>query len=132
MNIESVKLRISKLTQESEFARFFIVGVIATIIHYGIYYALLQFISSPSVGYTIGYGVSLIVNFYLTHIFTFKTTVSTKRTIGFVLSHVLNYTLHIVFLNLYLYLGFSKALAPAPVYATVVPINFILLRYFFK
>lgn len=119
-------------SKKMEFVRFFIVGVIATIIHYGVYYIFLGLIISPSISYSIGYAVSLFFNFYLTHIFTFRTEISFKRTFGFFFSHLVNYLLHILFLNVYLYIGFSKLLAPLPVYATVVPINFILLRTFFK
>lgn len=123
---------IQKISENRDFIRFVIVGIIATVIHYGVYFLCLTFIKSVSFSYTIGYLVSLAINFYLTHKYTFKVNMNFKRSIGFLSSHAINYGLHIVFLNLYLYLGFSKLTAPIPVYVTVVPINFLILRYFLK
>ena len=56
-----------------EFIRFGVVGVLATALHYGIYYFLQSFIN-VNVAYTTGYVISFIVNFYLTSYFTFGTT----------------------------------------------------------
>ena len=42
------------------------------------------------------------------------------------------YLLHVAFLNLFLWLGVSKSLAPIPVFAIVIPINFLLVRFVFK
>ena len=46
-----------------EFIRFGVVGVLATALHYGIYYFLQSFIN-VNVAYTTGYVISFIVNFY--------------------------------------------------------------------
>ena len=54
-----------------EFIRFGVVGVLATALHYGIYYFLQSFIN-VNVAYTTGYVISFIVNFYLTSYFTFE------------------------------------------------------------
>jgi len=123
---------IRNILSNRDFIRFVVVGIIATIIHYGVYYLFLKVLNSTSIAYTIGYLVSLALNFYLTHIYTFKVDINLKRSIGFLGSHALNYILHILFLNFYIYLGFSNLFAPIPVYATVIPINFLILRYFFK
>ena len=50
--------------------RFALVGVIATLLHYGIYY-FLQRVINVNIAYTIGYVLSFLVNFYLTAYFTF-------------------------------------------------------------
>lgn len=123
---------IQKISENRDFIRFVIVGVIATIIHYGVYFLCLTLIKTISISYSLGYLISLAFNFYLTHRYTFKVNMNLKRSIGFLSSHAINYGLHIVFLNIYLYLGFSKLTAPIPVYMTVVPINFLILRYFLK
>jgi len=123
---------IRNILSNRDFIRFVIVGIIATIIHYGVYYLFLKVLNSTSIAYTIGYLVSLALNFYLTHIYTFKVDINLKSTAGFLGSHAINYILHILFLNFYMYLGFSNLFAPIPVYATVIPINFLILRYFFK
>lgn len=114
-----------------EFVRFAIVGLIATGIHYGIYYLLNLFIN-VNVAYTIGYLVSWFVNLYLTAHFTFKSTLSFKKGAGFAVSHLINYLLHMLFLNLFLVVGVSEEIAPLFVFAVVIPINFLLVRFVFK
>lgn len=113
-----------------QFIRFGIVGMLMTLLHYGIYWLLIHYIN-VSVSYTIGYVLSFIVNFYLTSFFTFKSKPTIKRGAGFLLSHGMNYLLHIVLLNVFLYMGLNKTLAPIPVFCIVIPINFILVRYVF-
>ena len=114
-----------------EFIRFAIVGVISTGIHYGSYY-LLNLVINVNIAYTIGYVVAWFVNFYLSAHFTFKSETSVKRGLGFAISHGINYVLHIVLLNLFLWIGISEMLAPIPVYCIAVPVNFVLVRYVFK
>ena len=114
-----------------EAIRFCIVGVLATIVHYGLY-LLLKPTINVSVAYTIGYAVSFIGNFILTNIYTFKTKATAKKGVGFVVCHVINYLLHIGLLNLFIWIGISSSLAPIPVYCIVVPINFLLVRKVIK
>lgn len=114
-----------------QFMRFCIVGVIATAFHYGIYWVLYRYINY-SIAYTIGYIISLICNFVLTSFFTFRTSTSVRKGVGFFVSHVVNYTLHIILLNAVLSFGIEKNWAPLPVFCIVVPVNFMLLRYVFN
>ena len=114
-----------------EAIRFCIVGVLATIVHYGIY-LLLKGVINVSVAYTIGYVISFIGNFVLTNVYTFKTQATAKKGIGFVICHVINYLLHIGLLNVFIWMGVPSALAPIPVYCIVVPVNFLLLRNLLK
>ena len=114
-----------------EFIRFGVVGVLATALHYGIYYFLQSFIN-VNVAYTTGYVISFIVNFYLTSYFTFGTTPSWKKLVGMGGAHLVNYLLHIILLNVFLYLGVSKAWAPVPVVAIAIPVNFLFVRFVFK
>jgi putative flippase GtrA len=118
-------------TKVHEFVRYCIVGVIATAIHYSVYYVLQKHIN-VNIAYTIGYLTSFICNYFMTSHFTFRSSPSVKNALGFGTGHLLNYTLHIVLLNFYLYLGVSKLIAPFFVLAIVVPTNFIVLRFFFK
>lgn len=120
-----------------EFVRFCIVGIIATAMHYGLYMLLINIVHIPAewwtnLAYTIGYVVSWCCNLWLTANFTFKESISMKRGIGFAVSHGVNYLLHVLFLNGFLWLGVSDKWAPIPVYCLVVPINFILVRTLFK
>lgn len=109
-----------------EAIRFCIVGVLATIVHYGIY-LLLKGVINVSVAYTIGYVISFIGNFVLTNVYTFKTQATAKKGIGFVICHVINYLLHIGLLNVFIWMGVPSSLAPIPVYCIVVPVNFLLV-----
>lgn len=115
----------------SEFIRFVIVGIIATIIHYGLYFILQQIID-VNIAYTIGYVCSFVANFYLTAYFTFRKKPSWNKAFGFGGAHLCNYLLHIGLLNLFLWLGVNKPLAPFPVFAIAIPINFLLVRFVFK
>lgn len=114
-----------------EFARYCTVGVIATGIHYGVYY-LLQVYMNVNVAYTMGYLTSFVCNFFMTSYFTFRSSPSTKKALGFGGSHLVNYLLHMGLFNLFLYLHVSKELAPLLVLALVVPTNFLLLRLVFR
>lgn len=111
--------------------RFCIVGGIATVVHYGIYLLLNLWIWTW-LAYTIGYLLSFCMNYVLTNYFTFKTKPTVKNGAGFALSHAINYGLHIGLLELFLWIGIAEWLAPIPVYCIVIPINFLLVRYFFK
>ena len=110
-----------------EAIRFCVVGVLATIVHYGIY-LLLKGVINVSVAYTIGYVISFIGNFVLTNVYTFKTQATAKKGIGFVICHVINYLLHIGLLNVFIWMGVPSSIAPIPVYCIVVPVNFLLVR----
>ena len=114
-----------------EFLRFAVVGVVATCIHYGLYYVLQKHIN-VNIAYTIGYLLSFVCNFYLTSYFTFRVKPSFGKLFGLGGAHVVNYLLHIVLLNLFLYIGVSKEFAPIPVFVIVVPLNFLLVRFVFK
>ena len=120
-----------------EFFRFCLVGLVATAIHYGLYLLLVKLVQIEkdwwtNLAYSIGYLISWFCNLFLTARFTFHEQVSVKRGVGFAVSHGVNYLLHILFLNLFIWIGMPKQWAPIPVYCIVVPINFILVRTVFK
>lgn len=118
-----------------EFIRFCIVGVIAAGIHYLVYY-ILQFLSGGSlwlsIAYTIGYVVSLVCNFFMTTYFTFRSKVSVGKAAGFSVSHIINYTLHIVLFNLFISLGVHRLIAPILVLMIAVPTNFTILHFVYR
>lgn len=111
--------------------RFGIVGAVATALHYGIY-LLLQSVMEVNIAYTIGYVLSFLANFYLTAYFTFRSAPSWKKLTGMGGAHVVNYLLHLVLLNLFLWLGIKEEWAPFPVFAIAVPVNFLLVRWVFN
>lgn len=129
--------RISSNQKLMEFFRWGIVGVIATAIHYGIYYLLKEFVTPQTefwlnVDYTLGYIISFFGNFFLSAYFTFHEKPSLKKGFGFGIAHAINYGLHILFLNVFLLIGFSSTIAPIFVFILVVPINFLMVRFVFK
>jgi putative flippase GtrA len=110
--------------------RFGIVGVVCTILHYGIY-LLLHSLIGANPAYIVGYLLSFVLNFYLTAYFTFKTGPSWSKLFGMAGAHGVNFLLHLALLNLFLYVGVPEQLAPFPVFAIAIPINFLLVRFVF-
>lgn len=112
-----------------EFVRFIIVGVIATVIHYSIYCLLWRFFGKElNLAYTLGYGISLFFNFITSNYFTFKTSVSVKRGVKFVIAHCINYLIQIGLLNMYINIGAPSIIAPIFVFMVATPLNFIMVR----
>lgn len=114
-----------------EFLRFACVGLVATALHYGLYFVL-QYVINVNVAYTLGYAISFVANFYLTAYFTFGRKPSWGKALGFGGAHLVNYLLHIVFLNLFLWMGIPQTVAPLPVFAIAIPVNFLLVRFVFN
>jgi len=114
-----------------EVMRFGIVGIIATVLQYLVYLLSLQWLN-PSIAITTGYIVSFLFNFYASTHFTFRVKANAKHGVGFALSHVVNYLLQMATLNLFIWLGVSKQLAPIPMFCICVPVNFLLVRFFLK
>ena len=101
----------------AQFLRFCINGVIAASIHYGIYY-LLQLWTDVNIAYTAGYLISFVYNFIATNYFTF--------------SHGVNYFLHIVLFNLFLFLGVHRLVAPPLVMGVAMLVQFTILKLVFS
>lgn len=114
-----------------EIIRFILIGGLAATIHYGVY-LLLDLWVDVNLAYTLGYLVSFIANYYLSNYFTFQTRPSIKNGLGFITSHLINYCLQMLLLNLFLWLGVPTAFAPIFVFSITVPVNFILVRYALK
>lgn len=114
-----------------ELLRFGVVGITATVLQYGVYRAALCRLDH-NLAMTIGYVVSFIFNFFASTRYTFRIDETTGRGLGFALSHVVNYLLQMATLNLFIGVGLSKSLAPVPMFAVCVPINFVLVRFFLK
>jgi len=114
-----------------EIARFCIVGCLAVAIQYAVYLLLVSRLS-PTLSNTVAYIVSFVFNYLASTLFTFRTRFSVGRVAGFAFSHVINYALQTLFLNLFIRLGVGKELALLPMFAICVPINFLLVRHFLR
>ena len=125
------KCRIENKNKLLEFSRFIVVGIIATIIHYSIYLSLLKLLET-NISYFIGYILSLLFNYLLTSFFTFKRRPNYSHVIGFLFSHCINYFIHISLLNIYIYLGINREVAPILIYPIAILVNFVLLKRIFK
>ena len=112
-----------------EIVRFIIVGGLATAIQYGVY-LLMLFWLQPLWANTIGYLVSFTFNYIASTRYTFRVKSTTKRGLGFVFSHIVNYLLQTLTLHAFLLLGLDKKIAMIPMFAICVPINFVLVRFF--
>lgn len=117
--------------QLGEVIRFGIVGVLATLLQYAIYWVLIHWLA-PTISMTIGYAISFAFNFVASTRYTFRVEASAKRGAGFALSHAVNYVLQMLMLNLAIWLGVSKQWAPIQMFCVCVPVNFLLVRFFLK
>lgn len=114
-----------------EVVRFIIVGTTATFLQYAIYWVLIHWLN-PTLSLTIGYVLSFVFNFFASTKFTFRVKSNVRHGAGFAFSHGVNYLLQMLSLNFFLWLGVSKEIAPVPVFAVCIPINFLLVRFFLK
>lgn len=121
---------ISKNTRH-EIIRFALVGILATAIHYLVYWIAKRWIN-VNIAYTLGYAVSFIANYFMTAYFTFKKKTSIRNGAGFMLAHICNYLLQIALLNMFLWFGVNEDIVPLPVYCIAVPVNFVLVRTVFN
>lgn len=132
----------SKREKLGEVIRFGIVGGLATVLQYGIYLAIMPVLSHfiPQLGdhtlataaNTIAYVVSFIFNFIASTRYTFKVKANAKRGARFTLSHVVNYSMQTICLNLFVGLGLAKQWAMIPTLCICIPVNFLLVRFFLK
>ena len=117
--------------KRKQFIRFLIVGTLATIIQYSVYYILIKFMHT-NIAYTIGFILSFCANFLMTTLYTFKSKITIKNFLGFGGQQIFNYTFQLLFLNIFLWLKVPKEIAPIPVFVIILPLNFMILRFVFK
>lgn len=127
----SDRISDSQRTQLGEIVRFGLVGATATVLQYVIYVVVSKWLH-PTVANTVGYVISFVFNYIASTKFTFRVKSSARRGAGFALSHVVNYLLQTTCLTFFLWVGVPNALAPLPMFAICVPVNFLLVRYFLK
>lgn len=133
MQMKGITSRLDDSQREKlgEVLRFGVVGVLATLIQYAVYWVLIHWLN-PSLSMTIGYIISFAFNFLASTRYTFRVKANARRGAGFALSHGVNWLLQMLTLNLFLWLGVSKQWAPIPMFCICVPVNFLLVRFFLK
>lgn len=135
-------LDVAKREKLGEMVRFCIVGGIAASLQYGCYLLMLPLLGYllPQMGdhtlattaNTIAYIVSFIFNFIASTRYTFKVKANAKRGAGFAFSHVVNYSMQTIALNIFVGLGMIKQWAMIPTLCICIPVNFLLVRFFLK
>ena len=115
-----------------EIVRFSVVGCFATILQYVLYMLFLKTGISEEVSFTLSYAIAWINNLWLTSVFTFRQKISVRKSIGFAVSHGVNYLLWLLCFEAFLQLGCPSQFAPFPVYAICIPLNFLMVRFVFK
>lgn len=85
-----------------------------------------------TVANTLAYILSFIFNFIASTRYTFKVKANAKRGAGFTFSHIVNYSMQTLFLNLFVGLGLAKQMAMIPTLCICIPVNFLLVRFFLK
>lgn len=131
--MEKIKELINKnRDQIKQFIRFCIVGTVAAGIHYGIYYVLLRLSAGHNLAYATGYILAFICNFIATSYFTFRSSPSWGRFVGFAGSHAVNFLLHMVLLNVFLWMGMHELIAPIVVMLVAMLVQYTILNFVFK
>ena len=118
-------------TKLQEILRFGFVGCIAVLIQFAAYYLLVGY-TNHNIALPLSYVISLIINYLLTTSLTFHVKPNKRNGIGFLGSHAINYSLQLLFLNLFVCLGMSKKWVIIPVIIICIPINFLLIRFSMK
>lgn len=113
----------------SVFFRFCIVGTVCTGLDVCIFYIVRMFTSYP-IALICGYVLSLIINYFLTIYWTFKTKPSAMNVVGIIASHLFNLFvvrmgLMCIFVNT---LNFNDRIAYVPTIAISVITNFIIIK----
>ena len=121
-----------KRQQIVQFIRFCIVGTVAAGIHYGIYYVLLRVGAGHNLAYATGYILAFICNFIATSYFTFRSSPSWGRFVGFAGSHAVNFLLHMTLLNVFLWIGMHELIAPIAVMLVAMLVQYAILNLVFR
>ncbi|NLN88237.1 MAG: GtrA family protein [Syntrophomonadaceae bacterium] len=115
-----------------EFAGFGLVGAANTVVTYGLY-AVLLFLFSYKVSYSLAYVSGILISYYMNSRLVFHEPVSLLKFIKYPIVYVVQYILGIVVLYVAIdVLGFSQWLAPLLVIAISLPVTFVLSRLIIK
>lgn len=114
----------------SEFIRFCLVGVVCTGLDASIFYVVCMF-APYQVALVSGYVLSLILNYFLTIYWTFKSKPTAKNGIGIVAAHLFN--LFVVRMGLmYIFVELLNAndrIAYIPTLLISVVTNFVVIKF---
>ena len=131
MNLEIVRHILLTKFINKKFLSFLFVGVINTLITYGIYYFLLRWINY-NIAYSISYISGIVISYYLNSVVVFKKKINIKTFLKFPIVYVAQYICNLLFMNLFIiYLYIPEKIAPILVIILTVPITFFLSKIVF-
>lgn len=127
----NLKKLINGNSRLSEIVRFGLVGGLATVLQYAFYVILVNVVHVRAVPSSmISYGLSFIINFFLSSYFTFHSRPNAKKGAGFALSHLFNMGLQTGLVAIFKEIV-GPTLALLPAMAICIPVNYILVRFAF-
>lgn len=113
----------------AEAIRFVFTGGVATAIQYAVYLlCLLDDRISAEIATPVSYCVSLIFNYVLSNLFTFRTKPNKKNAVAFVASHMINMGLQTLLVSMFSRI-ISDSIALVPAMLICIPVNFIMVRF---
>ncbi|WP_409212534.1 GtrA family protein [Desulfurella amilsii] len=122
------------LKQESirVFLKYLLVGIINTIVGYGIIFSLMFIGTSPEISNIIGYAIGIIVSYALNKIYTFKSKAHPKKEFPkFVLSLLTSYGLNFLTLILCIHIFKINPYISQIISGAVYTLSgFVFLKYF--
>lgn len=118
-------------SNRAQMLRFVLVGGFCTVLQYGVYVVFVNAVHVTAVVSTlISYGISFIVNFILSSLFTFHSKANAKKGVAFTLSHLINMGMQTGFVAVFKgVVGPTLALLPA--LAICIPANYFMVRFSF-
>ena len=114
------------------FARFLLSGGLNTLVTYGIYLALLRFMSYR-ISYSLAFMIGIAIAYLLSRYFVFVMPSAGKRGILFPAIYLLQYLVGLLVVFLWVdILQLHVALAPLASLIITIPITFVLTRWVFE
>ena len=123
-------MKFIKQADTKQMLGFAITGILSTLIMFGLYVMLYQFINYQY-AYLIAYTISVIALYFMNR-FVFKGIMSLETILEFPLIYLLQYVLGAISLEFIVWLGFSVTYAPLVIVIILLPVTFILNRIVFS
>ncbi|WP_131779267.1 GtrA family protein [Legionella bozemanae] len=125
-----MKIKFIKQADKKQMLGFAITGILSTLIMFGLYVMLYQFINYQY-AYLIAYTISVVALYFMNKS-VFKGIMSLETILEFPLIYLLQYVLGALSLEFIVWLGFSVTYAPLIIVIILLPVTFILNRIVFS
>lgn len=120
--------------------RFVCVGTFGTALQYAIYYGFLALFDvvwaestlRVTTAFTLGFCIEMIVNYFLTSFYTFRTRPSVKNAGGFMLGRLVNYLIQVGFLHILIACTLSEELSGIVAIMLAGVVNYFVLVPFYS